>query len=145
MKNILWDKTGGIPVVFIGLVFFLLTISFLILEMGGVYQNYYNAETIIQRSCNSAIEKNMMDAYRADGILRLDVAGAVNDFHRYVESDIPDKYTVAVNSITGSEMPPSLTVAGTVTIPTLFGQYGFDEITFDYSVRSTNYRTEQQP
>lgn len=143
MIKFLRDKTGSIPVIFIGLVFFLLLICFLIMEMGAAYENHYAAETILQRSCNSAVEKNMLDAYRADGILLLDVAEAMNDFYRYLESDMPDKYTVAVGSITGSEMPPVLTVTGTITLPTLFGQYGFDEITFDYRVQSTNYRTEQ--
>lgn len=144
MKKLFLGKTGGIPVIFIGLIFFLLVIAFLIFEMGGAYQNYYNAETILQRSCNSAVEKNMMDAYRADGILRLDIAGAMDDFYRYIDTDMPDKYTVTVNSITGSEMPPSLTVTGTVTFSTLFGQYGFDDITFNFAAQSTNYRTEQQ-
>ena len=145
MKKFLRDKTGSIPVIFIGLVFFLLLICFLIIEMGAAYENHYAAETILQRSCNSAVEKNMLDAYRSDGILRLDAAGAINDFYRYIESDMPDKYTVTVSSITGSEMPPVLTVTGTVTFSTLFGQYGFDDLTFDFAVQSTNYRTEQKP
>jgi Flp pilus assembly protein TadG len=145
MKKFLRDKTGGIPVIFIGLVFFLLLICFLVMEMGAAYENHYAAETILQRSCNSAVEKNMLDAYRADGILRLDAAGAMNDFYHYIESDMPDKYTVTVGSVTGSEMPPVLTVTGTVTFSTLFKQYGFDDLTFDFSVQSTNYRTEQQP
>lgn len=143
MIKFLRDKTGSIPVIFIGLVFFLLLICFLIMEMGAAYENHYAAETILQRSCNSAVEKNMLDAYRADGILRLDVAEAMSDFYRYLESDMPDKYTVTINSITGSEMPPVLTATGTVTFSTLFGQYGFDDLTLDFAVQSTNYRTEQ--
>jgi hypothetical protein len=55
---------------------------------------------------------------------------------------MPDKYTVTVNSITGSAAPPALTVTGTVTFSTLFGQYGFDDLTFDFAVQSANYRTE---
>lgn len=145
MKRLLKDKTGGIPVIFIGLVFFLLLIAFLIMEMGAAYDNYYDAETILQRSCNSAVEKNMLDAYRADSILRLDVSAAKADFYGYLDSDMPDKYTVRINSITGSATPPALTVTGTVTFSTLFEQYGFDDLSFNFTVRSTNYRTEQQP
>jgi len=145
MKRLLKDKTGDIPVIFIGLVFFLLLISFLIMEMGAVYENYYDAETILQRSCNSALEKNMLDAYRADNILRLDVSAAKADFYSYLASDMPDKYTVRINSITGSATPPALTVTGTVTFSRLFGEYSFDDLTFNFTVWSTNYRTEQQP
>jgi Flp pilus assembly protein TadG len=145
MKRLLKDKAGGIPVIFIGLVFFLLLIAFLIMEMGAAYDNYYDAETILQRSCNSAVEKNMLDAYRADSILRLDVSAAKADFYGYLDSDMPDKYTVRINSITGSATPLALAVTGTVTFSTLFEQYGFDDLSFNFTVRSTNYRIEQQP
>ncbi|MPN26328.1 hypothetical protein SDC9_173752 [bioreactor metagenome] len=145
MKKLIRDRAGGMSVIFIGLVFFLLLTAFLIMEMGAAYENYYDAETILQRSCNSAVEKNMLDAYRADNILRLDVSAAKADFYSYLSSDMPEKYTVTVNSITGSATPPALTVTGTVTFSTLFGQYGFDDLTFNFTVQSTNYRTEQQP
>jgi Flp pilus assembly protein TadG len=142
MKKLIRDRAGSIPVIFIGLVFFLLLIAFLIMEMGAAYENYYDAETVLQRSCNSAVEKNMLDAYRADNILRLDVSAAKADFNGYINSDMPDKYTVTIRSITGSATPPALTVTGTVTFSTLFGQYGFDDLTYDFTVQSTNYRME---
>ncbi len=142
MKNLLKDRAGGISILFIGLVFFLLVISFLIMEMGAAYENYYDAETILLRSCNSAVEKDISDAYRADNILYLDVSAATADFKSYLQSDMPDKYTVKIQSVTGIETPPTLTVTGTLTFSTLFSQYGFDDITFDFTVQSTNYRTE---
>lgn len=142
VKKLWKDKSGGTSIIFIGLVFFLLLISILMMEMGAVYENYYDAETILQRCCNSAVEKNMSDAYRADNILYLDVPDAKADFNRYLKSDMPDKYTLTVKSVTGTPTPPSLTVTGTVTFSTLFHQYGFDNITFDFTVKSTNYRTE---
>lgn len=134
------NNDGGIPVIFIGLVFFLLLISFMIMEVGAIYQNYYDAETILQRCCNSAIEKNMLDTYRADNILYLDVPCATVDLNSYIESDMPDKYSLTVNSITGTATPPALTVNGTVTFSTLFRMYGFGEVTFDFTVESTNHR-----
>jgi Flp pilus assembly protein TadG len=140
MKKLLEDKTGGVPVVFVGLVFFLLLMTFMIMEIGAAYENYYNAETILQRCCNSAVEKNVMDTYRADHILRLDVQGAMADFYSYIKSDMPDKYKLTINAITGTVTPPTLTVSGTVTYSTLFQQYGFDDITFNFTVEATNYR-----
>jgi Flp pilus assembly protein TadG len=142
MRKLLHDRTGSISILFVGFAFFLVLISILIMEMGAVYENYYDAETVLQRSCNSAVEGNMSDAYRADHILYLDVQGATADFYSYLESDMPDKYTLTVNSVTGTASPPSLTVTGTVTFSTLFQEYGFDDITFDFTVASNNYRTE---
>jgi hypothetical protein len=57
------DKAGGIPILFIGLVFVLLLMAFLIMERGAAYEIYYDAETILQRCCNSAVEKNLVDEY----------------------------------------------------------------------------------
>lgn len=141
MKKLLTDRTGSISILFIGFVFFILLISFLIMEMGAVYQNYYDAETILLRSCNSAVEGNMSDAYRADSVQYLDVPGATADFYSYLASDMPDKYTVTISSVTGTATSPTLTVTGTVTFSTLFRQYGFDDITFHFTITSTNYRT----
>lgn len=142
MRKALKDKDGGIPIIFIGLVFVLLLMAFLIMEMGAAYENYYDAETILQRCCNSAVEKNIADEYRADHILYLDVSGAKNDFYSFLESDMPEKLTVAVSSITGTVTPPNLIVRGTVTFSTLFTQYGFDDISFDFVIEASNYRIE---
>ncbi|MEA4894657.1 MAG: hypothetical protein VB064_05290 [Oscillospiraceae bacterium] len=142
MKRLLNDRTGNVSIIFIGLVFFLLILSFFVMEMGAVYENYYDAETILLRCCNSAVEKNMLDAYRADNIQYLDESAATADFNSYLASDMPNKYTVKVTSITGTETPPTLTVTGTVTFSTLFHQYGFDDVTFNFTVQSTNYRIE---
>ena len=142
MKKLWHDRAGSVSILFFGFVFFLLLISILIMEMGAVYQNYYDAETILQRCCNSAVEGNMSDAYRADHILYLDVQGAAADFNSYLNSDMPEKYTFTVKSITGTASPPSLTVTGVVTFSTLFQQCGFDDVSFDFTVKSTNYRTE---
>jgi Flp pilus assembly protein TadG len=134
------DKSGGVPIIFIGLVFFLLLMTFMIMEMGAAYENYYNAETILQRCCNSAVEKNVMDTYRADHIMYLNVNGATADFDSYVKSDMPDKFKLTISSINGIATPPALAVSGTITFSTLFQQYGFDDITFNFTVEATNYR-----
>ncbi|NCB53306.1 MAG: hypothetical protein EOM54_15750 [Clostridia bacterium] len=140
MKKLLRDRSGGLSVIFIGLVFFLLVAAFLVMETGAAFERYYAAETILQRSCNSAVEANIQDEYRADNILRLDVPGATDDFRGFIASDMPDGYVVTITSIEGTESPPSLTVTGTITFSTLFKQYGFDDLTIDFTVKATNYR-----
>lgn len=140
--KLLHDKIGGVPVIFIGLVFVLMLLAFLVMEFGGVYLNFYDAETILQRSCNSAVEGNMSDVHRADGILFLKITDAKEDFYSYLATDLPDKYTVAIDGISATEQPPSLCVEGAITFPTLFSQYGFQDIRIHFAVKSTNYRTE---
>ena len=142
MKKLLRDTSGGVPIIFIGLLFFLLLTATMIMELGAAYENYYDAETILQRCCNSAVEKNISDAYRADHILYMDVTEAVRDLMSFIRTDMPEKYKVVINSAEGSATPPSLTVSGTVRFSTLFAQYGFDDISFDFKVRATNYGLE---
>lgn len=142
MKKLLSDKRGGVPIIFIGLLFFLLLITVMIMELGAAYESYYDAETILQRACNSAVEKNIMDEYRADHILCLDVGDAEADFRRFADMDMSSKYILKISSIAGNETPPSLTVTGSISFSTLFSQYGFDDITFDFKVRATNYVLE---
>jgi len=125
---------------FIGFAFFLLLISFLIMEMGSAYNAYYDAETILQRSCNNAVEYGMMDEYRADHILKLNVKQATVLFKQYLVDDMPRIYDYEISSISGTETPPNLTVTGTLTFPTLFSQYGFDDITVKFKVESNNFR-----
>lgn len=139
MKKLMRDKSGGVPIIFIGLLFFLLLMSVMIMEMGACYESYYDAETILQRCCNSAVENNMLDEYRADHIQRMDTSGATSDVLRFVQTDMPDKYRVTISSADGTATPPSLTVVGTVTFSTLFEKYSFDDVSFDFKVSATNY------
>jgi hypothetical protein len=140
VKRLLRSKSGSTSVIFFGLVFVLVLLALMIMEMGAIYQNYYDAETILQRCCNSAVESNMLDAYRADHILCLDVTAAKVDLYQYLDSDMPDKFKLTVSSITGTATPPTLIVTGSVSFSTLFKQYDFDNITFDFTVASANYR-----
>ena len=82
MKKLLYDKSGGVPIIFIGLLFFLLLMSVMIMEMGAAYESYYDAETILQRCCNSAVESNILDEYRLPGLGRI-YQYYVLYFHQY--------------------------------------------------------------
>ncbi len=80
-----------------------------------------------------------MDDYRADGILLLDTQGADEDFRSYVQDDLPSKYQVVISSVNCTASPPSMSATGTITFPTVFSQYGFEEMTVSFTVKSTNY------
>ena len=66
MRKLLKDKTGSVPVLTFGFVFVLLILTFLTVEMGSTYENYDYCMDVLQRSCNSAVEANIDDTYRAD-------------------------------------------------------------------------------
>ena len=139
MKTLLKEKTGSISILPIGFIFLLLSLTFLTVEMGGAFENYDYCMDVLQRSCNSAVEANIDDTYRADKVLILDTVGAEADFYSFLASDLSPKYRTAISSITCTQTPPSMTVAGAVTFDTIFGQYEWDDQTFTFKVRATNY------
>ena len=139
MKRILRNRKGSATVLYIGMVFMLLMTTFLIIEMGSTLENYSYAESVLQRACNSAVEQNIIDAYRADHILKLDTGGAAADFRSYVRSDLPAKYRFTITRIRCTEDPPYMEVIGTIRFQTVFSKYGFGSITHTIKVVSTNY------
>ena len=136
------NRCGNMSVIFLGFVFLLLTVALVIMEFGGAFEKYQQAETLLQRACNSAVESNVLDEYRADGILKLDVAQAEADFRTFVADDMPHGYTVMIDTVDMTTQSPSMTATGEVTFSTLFNSYGFDDVTFSFKVRATNYRLE---
>ncbi len=139
MKRRLKDKKGSITLLYFGLVLLLLLLTFLIIEMGSAMENYGYAESVLQRACNSAVEANIDDTWRADHILKLNTAGAQTDFRRFVAQDLPAKYDFRITSIRTTSEPPGMEVVGTIRFETVFSQYGFGSITHTIKVVSTNY------
>lgn len=142
MRRLLKDRRGGVPVFFLAWVLALLMLTFLVIEMGSTFENYDYAVDVLQRSCNIAVEGNILDEYRADNVLVLDPAGAEADFRSYMANDLSSRYTVVIDSISCTETPPSLTAIGKVSFQTVFSQFGFGDLTFSFKVRSTNYDLE---
>ena len=139
MKKLLKSKTGSASILFLGLTFALLSLTLLIMELGSTYERYDYAMDVLQRSCNSAVEANIMDEYRADRILLLDTAKAKKDVQRFIREDMPDDYKVSISTITCSLLKPTMTVRGKISFPTMFSQYGFGKVTYSFKVRATNY------
>ena len=139
MKKLLKSKTGSATVLFLGLTFALLSLTLLIMELGSTYERYDYAMDVLQRSCNSAVEANIIDAYRADRILLLDTVSAKKDVQRFIREDMPESYTVSISTITCPLLTPSMTVRGKISFPTMFSQYGFGKVTYSFKVRATNY------
>ena len=139
MRKIIKNKDGSASILFFGITLALLFSAFLIIEMGSTYESYDYAMGILQRSGNSAVERNILDEYRADGILKMNTATADADFRAYVAADMPSRYTVTIDSVTCREMPPSMEVIGKVRFPTVLATDGIAARTFTFKVRATNY------
>ena len=139
MRKLLSDRKGSLSILLIGLLLCVLLLTFLVIEMGATYYRYEQAEAILQRAANSAVENNIDDKYRADRELRLRPILAQLEFRTFVLLDFPDNYTVKIRSIDTTTSPPSLTAEGTVSFSTIFSQFGFQDVTYDFTVRSTNY------
>ncbi len=139
MKHRLKDRRGSVALLYFGMVFLLLMLTFLVIEMGSTMENYSYAESVLQRCCNSAVERNIDDAYRADRILRMYTNRAAADFRTFVQTDLPGKYHFTISSIQCTASPPAMEVVGTIRFETVFSQYGFGSITHTVKVRSTNY------
>lgn len=140
----LWKDCRGtaVEIMLFGLIFLLMLLVMLAMELGGVYQRYYNVDTILQRACNSALEANLVDDMRADHILYLDTVGAESDFRSYVAADFSSDYTVVITDFDATEKPPAIIATCSVTMPSLFAQSFMPEITFDYEVHTTNYELD---
>ena len=93
MRTLLKDKTGSVPILSFGFIFLLLVMTFLTVEMGSTYENYDYCMDVLQRSCNSAVEANIDDTYRADKVLILDPVGAEADFRSFVAATYPPDTT----------------------------------------------------
>ena len=139
MRKLLKDRSGSVSLFYFGFLFLLLLIAILIIEMGAVLENHDYALSVLQRACNSSVEANIMDESRADGILVLDTQGANEDFRSFVQNDLPSKYRVVISSVSCTTSPPSMTATGTISFSTVFSQYGFEEITVSFKVKSSNY------
>lgn len=139
MRAFLKDKKGSANILFIGMSFCLACIVILVMEIGATFERYDYAMDVLQRCCNSAVEENILDEYRKDKILKMDCASAEATFYRYLNDDMPDSYQVVIESIESTEMPPVMTVIGKVTFETTFSTFGFNDVTYDFKVRATNY------
>lgn len=142
MKRLLRNRRGSSSLLFFGLLFLLLVLCILIVEMGGVMENYDYAMSVLQRSANSAVEASMAEEYRADHILRLNVEEAKTAFRAFAAEDMPDRYDLRIQTVSGTASPPSLRAVGTLTFPTLFSQFGFRDVTVRFTVEAANFAVD---
>lgn len=141
LRQLLHSERGDITTSFVLTTFIVILFAMLGMEYGAALEKYDYALDLIQRATNTAVEYNIRDEYRSDRILLLDTAAAEQTLYDYIDSDITQhgRYTIHVDSVTCFETPPSLTVSGTGSFPTMLSGLGFSDVTFHFTVTSTNY------
>ena len=139
--TLLRERRGDITTSFAFGAFLIILVALLGMEYAAAMEKHDYALDLLQRAVNTAVEYNIRDEYRADRILMLDTAAAENTVRRYIDSDVigHGRCTVCVDSVTAYETPPSLTVTGTGSFPTLLSKFGVGDVSFSFTVTSTNY------
>lgn len=144
------DK-GSMTLIGLGLVLVLLLFSLFVINLGTLYIQNKNVQSKIQRAANSAVEYAMLDDYRADGILRLDLDIAEDSFSSFIEEDLglnssgvyykngEKIYQVEIDDLDISETPPEITVTGTIELTTPYSLFDREWIvTYEFNITSKN-------
>ncbi|MDF9409900.1 hypothetical protein L7E55_16365 [Pelotomaculum isophthalicicum JI] len=154
IKRILRNRKGDTFVFIIILVFFILTLSAILIEYFRMESLYQQVEYVLQRGVNSAVEYAMRDEYRRDGYALLDTAVAEERLYEYLhESMALDSglnkyagdewvYELEIESIYATETPPRLTVDGALRTRSIFS-FLTGEVRLPFSISSVNTQTKE--
>lgn len=154
VRRILQNRKGDAFIFILILIFFILTLSAMLIEYFRMESLYQQVEYVLQRGVNSAIEYAMMDDYRRDGYARMDTAVAEEKLYEYFhESMALDAelnkyidgtwdYQLEIKSITATESPPRLTLAGELKTHSIFS-FLTGEVHLPFSITSVNTRTAE--
>lgn len=127
---------------FIGLVFLMLMFTMLIMELGAVYNNYFEVESIVHRTVGNVVEDTMADSYRADRESKIEPSVVEQKIANALEYDLPSKYRWETIDIQFGTDPQGVTVEGKITFDTVFSKYGFPDVAFPMTAQAYNERLE---
>lgn len=145
------NRQGDTFIFIIILVFFILTLSAIVIEYFRMESMYQQIEYVLQRGVNSAVEYAMLDEYRRDGVARMDTAVAEEKLYEYLhESMALDSelnkyageewdYQLEVENLQATESPPRLTLDGVLKTRSVFG-FLTGDVRLHFSISSVNTR-----
>lgn len=148
-KRLLQNNRGDAFLFIVILVFFILTISVILIEYSRMESLYQQAEYVIQRGVNSAVEYAMLDEYRRDGYAKMDTVIAEDALYTYLYESMGldtglNKYAgeqwdyqLEIESIQATESPPRLTLNGVLKTRSVFS-FLAGEIRLPFSISSIN-------
>lgn len=168
IKNLLKNKQGAVFILMAFVALTLFVFIFAAFETIKVFSVYFTVETNLQRLANNAVERNIDDAYRADGYNYLITDSAIqdfyDDFHWYTTTkaelnDFKDPegiiygckfgendeflYMIDIESVTADRITATLTCKGTLyianSVPGMLDKFVFN---LDIDLKSTNFRVD---
>ncbi|WP_242947467.1 hypothetical protein [Desulfosporosinus lacus] len=145
------NRQGDTFIFIIILVFFILTLSAIVIEYFRMESMYQQIEYVLQRGINGAVEYAMLDEYRRDGVARMDTAVAEEKLYEYLhESMALDSelnkyageewdYQLEIENLRATESPPRLTLDGALKTRSVFS-FLAGEVRLPFSISSVNTR-----
>ena len=133
------------------LVFFILTLSAILIEYSRMESLYQQVEYVLQRGANTSVENAMLDEYRQDGYSRMNSSLAESTLYNYLYESMGldsnlDKYVdnqwvyqLEIESIDVTDDPPRLTLNGALKTRSIFSFLAGD-VRLPFSISSVNNR-----
>ncbi len=151
LKRILQNRKGDAFIFIIILVFFIITLSAILIEYFRMESLYQQVEYVLQRGVNTAVEYAMLDEYRRDGYSEMDTTVAEEKLYEYLHESMEldaslNKYAggewdyqLEIESIQATESPPRLTLDGAIKTRSVFNFLPGD-VRLPFSISSVNNR-----
>ncbi len=155
IKRILRNRKGDTFIFIVVLVFFILTLSAILIEYFRMESLYQQTEYVLQRGVNSAVEYAMRDEYRRDGYALMDTEIAEEKLYEYLHESMAldaslNKYAgdewvyqIDIENIHATESPPRLTLEGVLKTHSVFN-FLTGEVRLRFTISSVNNRIENE-
>lgn len=149
IKRTLQNRKGDAFVFILILVFFILTLSAVLIEYFRMESLYQQVEYVLQRGVNGAVEYAMKDEYRRDGYAFMDTEIAEEKLYEYLHESMAldsglnkyagDKwvYELEIEKLHVTESPPRLTLDGALRTRSIFS-FLAGELQLPFTISSVN-------
>lgn len=153
-RKILSNRKGDAFVFILILVFFILTLSAILIEYFRMESLYQQVEYVLQRGVNTSVEYAVLDEYRRDGYARMDSALAEDTLYTYLHESMGldtalNKYAgeqwvyqLEIEGIGATAEPPRLTLDGVLKTRSIFS-FLTGDIRLPFTISSVNNRIEE--
>lgn len=153
-RCILQNRKGDTFVFIMILVFFILTLSAILIEYFRMESMYQQVEYVLQRGVNASVEYAMLDEYRRDGYARMNTTLAEDTLYTYLHESMKldtglNKYAgeqlayqLEIESINATENPPRLTLKGALKTRSIF-RFLAGEVRLPFNISSVNNKIQE--
>ena len=153
-KRTLQNRRGDAFVFILILVFFILTLSAILIEYFRMESLYQQVEYVLQRGVNASVEYAVLDEYRRDGYARMDSDLAEDTLYSYLHESMGldaalNKYAgeqwvyqLEIKGIDATDEPPRLTLDGVLKTRSIFS-FLTGDVRLPFTISSVNNRIEE--